>query len=99
MNTGVIITGVGVYSYNTKSDEATEIRNNVQRTVLLHDWALQIHGFYVDLEKKSIRFDVVMSFDIDRKEGLDILYKEVENLYPGYKCSIVPDIDFTDLGD
>ena len=99
LNTGIIITGLGVYSYNTKSDEASEIRNIIQRTVLLHDWALQIHGFYVDLDNKTIRFDVVMSFDIDRKEGLNILYNEVGNLYPEYKCNIVPDIDFTDIGD
>ena len=37
--TGVILTGIGVYSYNTTNEEAAEIRNNVQKTVLSHDWA------------------------------------------------------------
>ena len=56
--TGVILTGIGVYSFNTSDDEAAQIRNAVQKTVMTHDWALQLHGFYVDIQKKTIRFDV-----------------------------------------
>ena len=67
--TGVILTGIGVYSFNTSDDEAAQIRNAVQKTVMTHEWALQLHGFYVDIQKKTIRFDVVISFDIDRKEA------------------------------
>ena len=71
--TGVILTGVGVYSYNTTDEQAAQIRNAVQEAVLSHDWALQMHGFYVDTEKKTMRFDVVLSFDVDRKEALETL--------------------------
>ena len=94
--TGVIMTGVGVYSHNTSDDEASDIRNKVQKMVLDHDWALQMHGFYLDTEEKDMRFDVVMSFDIDHHEGIDILYKEVSEAFPDYKLTIVPDIDVTD---
>ena len=94
--TGVIMTGVGVYSHNTTDNEASEIRNKVQKIVLDHDWALQMHGFYLDQEEKDMRFDVVMSFDIDHHEGLEILYKEVCEAFPGYKITIAPDIDITD---
>lgn len=61
-----------------------------------HDWALQMHGFYLDTEAKDMRFDVVMSFDIEHREGIEILYKEVGEAYPDYKLTIVPDIDITD---
>ena len=94
--TGVILTGVGVYSYNTKNDEAAKIRNTIQKLVLSHDWALQFHGFYVDIKKKSLRFDVVMSFEIDPKDGLDTLYKEVREAYPDYDIYIAPDVDVSD---
>lgn len=94
--TGVILTGVGVYSYNTKNDEAAKIRNTIQKLVLSHDWALQFHGFYVDVKKKSLRFDVVMSFEIDPKDGLDTLYKEVREAYPDYDIYIAPDVDVSD---
>lgn len=94
--TGVILTGVGVYSYNTTDEQAAQIRNAVQETVLSHDWALQMHGFYVDTEKKTMRFDVVLSFDVDRKEALETLQREVRALYPDYNAMIVPDVDVTD---
>ena len=94
--TGVILTGIGVYSYNTTNEKAAEIRNNVQKTVLSHDWALQLHGCYVDTEKKTMHFDVVISFDIDSKEAIGIMMKEVQELYPDYSISIVPDADIAD---
>ena len=94
--TGVILTGIGVYSYNTSNDEAAEIRNTVQHTILSHDWALQMHGFYVDTINKTMRFDVVVSFDIDHKEALGIMTGEVKKLYPDYDVQIIPDVDVTD---
>ena len=95
--TGVIMTGIGVYSYNTTNEEAAIIRNTILKTVMSHDFALQLHGFYVDLDEKTIRFDVVLSFEADREEALAILYKEVNELYPEYTFSIVPDIDMSGM--
>ena len=94
--TGVILTGIGVYSFNTSDDEAARMRNAVQKTVMAHDWALQMHGFYADTEKKTLRFDVVVSFDVDRKEALETLYGELKDLYPEYDILIVPDVDISD---
>ena len=91
--TGVIMTGVGLYSYNTGDSGAAKIQNDVQERVLAHDWALQLHGFYVDTETKEMTFDVVMSFDIRPKEGLQILYEEMRKAYPDYKIVIAPDVD------
>ena len=94
--TGVILTGIGVYSYNTSNDEAAQMRNRIQQTVLSHEWALQMHGFYADTEQKTLRFDVVMSFDVDRKDALETLYQEIRGLYPDYEILIVPDVDIAD---
>ena len=93
LETGVILTGVGVYSYNTSDDETAKMRNTVGETVLAHEWALQLHGFYVDLENKTMRFDVVLSFDVERAEALKILTEELQGLYPDYQLLIVPDVD------
>ena len=94
--TGVILVGTGVYSYNTKNDEASKLRNKIQEMVLAHDWVLQIHGFYVNINKKEMRFDIVMSFEIDAKEGLKIVNDEVAKIYPEYKIQIAPDVDVSD---
>ena len=93
---GITLIGVGVYSYNTKNDEAGKIHNTVMETVMNHEWVLQLHGFFVEVDKKQMRFDVVMSFDINWDEGLDILQKEVNEVYPDYEVQIVSDIDISD---
>ena len=41
-------------------------------------------------------FDVVMSFDISPKEGIQILYKEIQEVYPEYNIQIAPDVDVSD---
>ena len=92
--TGVVLTGVGVYSYNTGNNEAAKLQNDIRKRVLAHDWAMQVHGFYV--ENNNIRFDVVMSFDIDSKEGLKIIYDELAKAYPEYNFQIAPDVDVSD---
>ncbi len=94
--TGVIITSVGIYSYNTKDDEAARIRDDVVERALAHDWALQVHGFYLDSATKSMRFDVVLSFDVAPQEGLEILQKEMNAAYPDYAVHIVTDVDISD---
>ena len=94
--TGVILTGVGVYSYNTGSDDVAAIRNAVQEKVMAHDWALQIHGFHVNPETKELRFDVVTSFDVDPKEAIGTLQEEVQAICPDYKVMITRDVDIAD---
>ena len=73
-----------------------QMRNAIQKMVMSHSWALQLHGFYADTEKKTIRFDVVVSFDIDRKEAVETLTKEIHASYPDYELLIIPDADVAD---
>ena len=94
--TGIILTGISVYAYNTKNDEAAEIQNRVQQIVMSHDWALQMHGFHVDTADKVMRFDVVMSFDVEPKTGLEEITAEIREVYPDYTVRITPDTDLSD---
>ena len=94
--TGVVLAGIGVYSHNTADTEAAKIRNDVSEKVLAHDWTLQVHGFHVDTSTREMRFDVVLSFDIRPKEGVEILHKEIQTAYPQYDLQIVPDVDVSD---
>ena len=91
-----ILVGGGVYSHNTGDGAAAEMQKKVREIVMAHDWALQFHGFYVEPEKKALRCDVVMSFDIDRKEGVRILTEEISAAYPGYAVLVAPDVDISD---
>ena len=90
------IIGVGVYSCNTGDNEAARICKDVQEKVLAHKWALQMHGFHVDVPEKEMRFDVVLSFNIRPKTAVETLRKEIELAYPGYDILIIPDVDVSD---
>lgn len=94
--TGVILTGVSVYARNTSNEEAARIRNTVQEIVLAHDWALQLHGFYIDRTEKKLQFDVVLNFEVDRAEALATLQREVQVAYPDYQVQITLDVDLAD---
>ncbi|MBQ3424515.1 MAG: cation transporter [Clostridia bacterium] len=94
--TGVVLAAVGVYAFNTADGEAARIQKDVYERVLAHDWALQIHGFYVDVAAREMNFDVVMSFDIKPREALKTLYQEMSGAYPGYTIQIAPDVDVSD---
>ena len=94
--TGVILVGVGVYSFNTGDNEAAQIFKAVRDKVLAHEWAVQVHGFHVDVPAKEMRLDVVMNFDIRPKEGIEILRREIGQAYPDYSVLIIPDVDVSD---
>ena len=93
----VTLTAIGVYSINTKDEEAIEVKNKVFDIVLPIEHINQIHGFYFSKEKKKIRFDVVVSFDAEsRKEVSDIVRARVGEAFPGYELQIALDTDFSE---
>ena len=57
---------------------------------------LQFHGFYVDEDTKSVRFDVVLSFDVDHHEAIKEIYSEIKDMYPDYEFYVTPDVDISD---
>lgn len=95
--TGVHLSGVTVYSYNTRDPEAAAIREKVSQMVMQYPWALQVHGFYVDRKAKTMRFDVVVTFGRDRGPIVQELKEEVGKLYPGYTVSVDVDRDISAL--
>lgn len=93
---GVILTGIGIYSINTSDDEAARMRRVVLEKVMAHDYAMQLHGFYADIDKKTMVFDVVLSFDCDRKAAISEICDELHAIYPDYQIVVQPDVDISD---
>jgi len=93
----VILTAVGVYSVNTREDEAARMRDRIYEEVRAHEYVNQVHGFYVNEEKKTIRFDVVVSFDApDRRKVWADVCEIVRKMYPDYALMIAMDSDFSE---
>ena len=91
----IILTAIGVYSVRTDDEAHNEMRQKVTELVLALPNVLQIHGFFVSEEQKTIRFDVVVSFDEkDRRALVDKAEEAVKSLYPDYQVRIVLDNDY-----
>ena len=93
----VILTAIGFYSRNTKDDEASKLYNEIRAYVMDQEDVLQIHGFYADLDKKEVRFDVVIGFNAkDRKETYEQICEHIREKYPEYRFTIALDSDISD---
>ena len=93
----VILTAIGVYSVNTKDDEIRAAYKKVKDAVLSHKYIRQMHGFYMDKEKKMMRFDIVVSFDAeDRRAVYEKVLEDVGKEYPGYELQVAMDTDFSE---
>jgi len=94
---GVILTGISVYSMNTKGDEAARVLQDIRRAVMSHDHVLQMHGFYLDEAAREIRFDVVIDFEApNRADIYRAIVSEVEGMFPGYTVVVSLDVDVSD---
>ncbi len=93
----VILTAIGVYSYNTKDADARQAREKVSKLVTGIPGVIQMHGFYIDKAEKTIRFDIVVSFDApDRKEVYRQVCETVQKEYPDHTLQIAMDTEFSE---
>ena len=93
---GVVLHTVGIYARNEGGALATKIRHNVYDIAYANDNVLEVHGFYVDEEAKSIRFDLVVSFDApDREEVIDKVRGILKRRYPDYTFQVALDSDIS----
>ncbi|MBP3723136.1 MAG: cation transporter [Selenomonadaceae bacterium] len=93
----VLLTAIGVYSFNTKDEEVKIIEEKVRKIVFSYPYVRQIHGFYLTKETKNIRFDLVISFDAkSRNEAFKEAVEKVKEEFPDYEISAVMDTDFAE---
>ena len=94
----VVLTAIGVYSVNTKDTEIMEAEKSIREIVLTHQHVLQMHGFYMDKEEKSMRFDIVVSFNAgDRRAVYQAVTADVQKAFPDYKVQLSMDTDFSEV--
>ena len=93
----VILTAIGVYSVNTKDPEVIAAQRTVREIVLAHEHIRQIHGFYLQKDQKTMRFDIVISFDAkDRRAVYAEVVSDVQKAFPDYELQVAMDTDFAE---
>ena len=93
----IVLTAIGVYSVNTKDEGIIEAQKKVREIVFSHPHVRQMHGFYLVREQKTIRFDIVISFEAkDRRAVYDEVVSDVQKAFPDYSLQVAMDTDFAE---
>ena len=95
MEKGVALTGVGIYVRSVGNDALRSIQEDVSRRVMSREGVLQMHGFHVNPDDKTMQLDVVLDFEIpDRRTVCEEIREELQEAYPDYRIQVTMDIDF-----
>lgn len=95
---GVYLSAVGLYSINTKDSNITSIRDDIRKIALDTEHVNQIHGFYLDEKNKTIRFDMVVSFNAkDRRKVYTDTIEIIKQKYPDYTIDAGLDTDYNEI--
>ena len=72
-------------------------QKKVREIALSHEHVRQMHGFYLLKEQKSMRFDIVISFDAgDRRAVYKEVVTDVQKAFPDYDLQVAMDTDFAE---
>ena len=94
--TGTILT-VGIYATNETNPEVKAIKDYIYNLIEKEEGINQIHGFYLDEEKKLITFDLIFDFKYQNpQKKMADLVNEIKEKYPDYTFYIIQDNDFSD---
>ena len=94
--TGTILT-VGIYATNEANPQIKEIKDFTYELIKKEEGINQIHGFYVDEEKKLITFDLIFDFNFEKPQvKIAELINTLKQKYPKYSFYIIQDTDFSD---
>lgn len=94
---GVLLNSVGIYSTNTDNPEADALRKHISQIVWDHAHVLEMHGFYVNRQTRTITFDVVIGYDAaDRQAVYRDICEQVRAAYPEWTVEVILDADVSD---
>ncbi len=93
----IIVSAVGIYAYNCDDPEVEKILTDLRQRLEKYPNAMQLHGFYLNKEEKTMSFDVVIDFNTkDRLSVYREIKKEVREAYPDYRVFVAMDEDISD---
>lgn len=93
---GMILT-VGIYASNTQDGFFAQMKDTLLKLTKAEPDILQMHGFYVDTNKRLVSFDLILNFKSKQKQEIqDRLIRQMKKLYPQYDFAVILDSDFSD---
>lgn len=93
----IILTGISVYSMNVDDAEAVRVETGIRKILEGYPDVLQMHGFFLDKNDKSMKFDIIISYDApNRRQIYKEITKKVKAAFPEYTPQIQLDYDISD---
>lgn len=90
----VILAAVGIYTFNTRDEEAVRIRKQVEDLVMPHEGVIQMHGFHIYKDERTVVFDLIIDYSVTEREELyDHICSDVCKMLPDYKVYVTLDAD------
>ena len=87
---------VGVYAKNVDTELNKTIKSEVYAILSEFPEIIQVHGFYVETEKKIISADVIISFDVrDAEKIYETAKSKIVAAFPDYTVELILDRDFS----
>ena len=94
---GIYIEAIGIYTLNETCPESQKIKEKINEIASSVEYLMEVHGFKVNIEKKTIVFDIVLDFACKNKNELvEKMKRQIEEIYPDFNVKIILDIDISD---
>ncbi|MGI6216484.1 MAG: cation diffusion facilitator family transporter [Coriobacteriales bacterium] len=93
----IFITGISIYCERTDDSDTVRAKNTVLEIVKEYPDVIQMHGFYIDNEEKTLKFDIIVSYDSEDRMGVyKQVVEKVQQAFPDYKVHVTLDLDISD---
>ena len=90
---GIVMT-IGIYASNDSDKEAVKIKKELDDIIEEYPEIIQLHGFYIDDETKTIMFDLIISFSCkDRNALRDQVVERIKKEFPKYNYMAIIDFE------
>lgn len=92
-----IILNVGIYVKNTQPGPELDFENEIKKIIYEENHVIEVHGFYVDLNRKVATMDIVKDFKVeDNDEFVNNILKKIKEAHPDITYNIQLDTDYSD---
>ena len=79
------------------AEDPNALLSTPEEIVFSHEYVRQLHGFYLIKEPKTLRFDIVISFDAkDRRAVYMEAVSDLQKAFPDYALQVAMDTDFAE---
>ncbi len=91
---GIVLT-IGIYASND-SESYGKYKKLILDEVSKYPEVLQVHGFYIEEERKLISFDIIVNFEYDAEKIKNEIIGSLKKKITDYEIYIILDTDFSD---